>query len=378
MNEKEMKALTGAVVEAVEPVIDEKMTSLKEEINETTKSFATKQDVVDAVASASVVTENEEEVKMAKAVKAMATFAKTLKKTKNVSMAIKAAGDVADLQNELVDADGGFLVPEEFMAGIIDRLGNAGVIRKRANIIPMSREVYNMKEIASLPAVGWVDEGVKIGKSKVEFKKAQLIARKAAALLPSSLELIEDSTPDNDIWSILTNAVVKAILKFEDTTALNLILADTDVNLVTLTGDTSTVNYDAVVDLIHSIDDEYVTSEDSLEFYGSRSVLGLLRKIKDENGTPIYSTDSKDHFISWYKYNIVSSMPKAWSVGVSAKFLIFGDMKGVFFGDRKTLTLDIGEADGDFERYSKTMRAVERIDINLAYPEVFSVLKTHA
>lgn len=53
-------------------------------------------------------------------------------------------------------------------------------------------------------------------------------------------------------------------------------------------------------------------------------------------------------------------------------------MKGVFFGDRKTLTLDIGEADGDFERYSKTMRAVERIDINLAYPEVFSVLKTHA
>lgn len=293
-----MKALTGAVVEAVEPVIDEKMTSLKEEINETTKSFATKQDVVDAVASASVVTENEEEVKMAKAVKAMATFAKTLKKTKNVSMAIKAAGDVADLQNELVDADGGFLVPEEFMAGIIDRLGNAGVIRKRANIIPMSREVYNMKEIASLPAVGWVDEGVKIGKSKVEFKKAQLIARKAAALLPSSLELIEDSTPDNDIWSILTNAVVKAILKFEDTTALNLILADTDVNLVTLTGDTSTVNYDAVVDLIHSIDDEYVTSEDSLEFYGSRSVLGLLRKIKDENGTPIYSTDSKDHFIS--------------------------------------------------------------------------------
>ena len=373
MDTKQLKELTTAVVDAVEPIVDSKLDAVKNEITESQKNFATKEDVIDAVGAKIANSEEKKE----DAMKIMSSFIKALKKNKNVSMALKALP--ANTANETVDADGGFLVPEEFMKGVIDRMGNYGVIRSNATVIPMSREIYNMNIIAALPAVGYVDEGVAIPKTKVQFAQKNLTARKVAALLPSTLELIEDATPDNDVWNILMNAVTKALLKFEDSEGFAKIIGSAGTNVETTTGIAGTsVSYDNVVDMVYNIDDTNISSENELQFYGSRNTLGALKKIKDTTGQPIFSLDGKDHYILGYKYNIVPSLPKASTVAANTKFLIFGDMKSLFFGDRKQVTLDIGNADGDFEAYRQTLRAVERYDMNLAYPEVFSILKTKA
>jgi HK97 family phage major capsid protein len=104
--------------------------------------------------------------------------------------------------NEQVGAEGGFLVPPEFRAQLLQRgLGNA-IIRPRATVIPMSRDTMGVPKVQETSRASsvfggviiyWEGEGDTATASEPKFGEVDLRARKMMGLTRVTSELLEDA-----------------------------------------------------------------------------------------------------------------------------------------------------------------------------------------
>lgn len=95
--------------------------------------------------------------------------------------------------NESVNADGGFLVPEEFGNDLIDLRERFGVFRRYAKIVPMASDRRTDPAINGFVSTYFPEEEGEITAADLDFGQVGLTARKLAALVPVSNEWNEDS-----------------------------------------------------------------------------------------------------------------------------------------------------------------------------------------
>lgn len=96
-------------------------------------------------------------------------------------------------QSEGVNSAGGYLVPDEMAAGIIDLREQYGVFRREARVVSMSGDsLYINRRVSGLTAY-WVGEGTAITDSSKVFDQVQLVAKKLGALTYWSSEVNEDA-----------------------------------------------------------------------------------------------------------------------------------------------------------------------------------------
>lgn len=95
--------------------------------------------------------------------------------------------------NESVNADGGFLVPEEFGNDLIDLRERFGVFRRYAKIVPMASDRRTDPAISGFVPTYFPEEEGEITAGDLDFGQVGLTARKLAALVPVSNEWNEDS-----------------------------------------------------------------------------------------------------------------------------------------------------------------------------------------
>lgn len=96
-------------------------------------------------------------------------------------------------QSEGVNSAGGYLVPDEMAAGIIDLREQYGVFRREARVVQMSGDsLYINRRVSGLTAY-WVGEGTAITDSSKVFDQVQLVAKKLGALTYWSSEVNEDA-----------------------------------------------------------------------------------------------------------------------------------------------------------------------------------------
>jgi len=89
---------------------------------------------------------------------------------------------------------GGVLIPVPLVAEVIDRARQAGVIFKAgATTVPMVSSTLTMPRIEDDPDIGWYEELEPIVESQPVIGSLILTAKKAAALVRVSNELLEDS-----------------------------------------------------------------------------------------------------------------------------------------------------------------------------------------
>jgi HK97 family phage major capsid protein len=69
-------------------------------------------------------------------------------------------------------------------------------------------------------------------------------------------------------------------------------------------------------------------------------------------------------------------MPGDTSDGDLVKFILFGDLKFRAFGDRKSLTVEMGYMSGNREKDIQSLKANERIGGKVIFAEAFGILKT--
>lgn len=234
-------------------------------------------------------------------------------------------------------AEGGYTVPSEIAAMVVDALKAFGGMRDVAQVIstdsgnplnwPTSDGTAEVGEIVAENAAATAQD-LTFGTAAVNpFKYS---SKKIA--LP--VELIQDSAID--IIAFVLNRLATRLGRITNlhyTTGTGTaqpfgVVTRATVGKTGTTGQTLSVTYDDVIDLIHSVNSAY---RRDARFMLADSSLKVLRKIKDTNGRPIWNPSDTEGITSGlagslagYGYTVNDDVP---AMAANARSIAFGDFK---------------------------------------------------
>lgn len=296
-----------------------------------------------------------------------------------------------------VDSEGGYLVPIEWRAQLIQMLESYGVARQFATVLTMGREELVMPKLTSGVQVYWIGEGKTITNTQPAFGEFRMVAKKMAALVPMTSELLSDSAIN--IANLLLTLFAQAIAREEDRVAFtgdvannsdpfNGVLYDPDVTTKTLASGKTTfgsIDADDLADVVSSIQP---VAASGARFFLHRTVLNVIRKLQtltyDGTGLSpdrgyIWSPpNGSDPGSIWgYPYTLVEVMPSINDTAVSTPYIIFGNMMHYYIADRESMSIARSEHVG-FAQDKIYLRIIQRESMAAAIPEAFTVIKTAA
>ena len=116
---------------------------------------------------------------------------------------------------ENIFESGGAVVPDEYVEEVVDLLRAQAVVRNLgARTMPMNSGSLTMPYLAEGASANYVGENKNIPASQQEFGQLQLSAKKLAALVPISNDLLRDASPQVD--TIVRDDMVEALATRED------------------------------------------------------------------------------------------------------------------------------------------------------------------
>ena len=242
---------------------EEKFEDLKKEIQSDTKAVV--EDILKSNVSSQRLPMGEEDAKAQAAngkFKSFGDFALAIhdKSTgKNNDTRLKALGENSG-------ETGGFLVPEEFRAQLMQLSLEDAVVRPRATIIPMASNTLKIPTVKDTThastvfggvSAQWVEEAGSYTASEPDFGQMQLNAKKLTGYTQVSDELISDSSIA--LESLLIGMFGDAIRHFEEKSfiagsgagePLGILNADALISVSKQTGQAaSTIVYENIVDM---------------------------------------------------------------------------------------------------------------------------------
>lgn len=301
--------------------------------------------------------------------------------------------------------DGQVLPPAEFIAEVERLEEQYGVARRFATVRPSTNGsgITYVQGDDDLEIFDTAEGGAKQS-SRMSYANKTLLWRKFAGILPITDELSEDSAVA--LWNDATNRYARAFAQKEDqlvftetsgTSPKNKgILEVSGTNVITMSGTGSDDNfadlaYDDIVDLLVGVP---TPSQANGRFYFHREILGVLMKLRDDNGVPLWLpavAGGAPATILGKPYELVEVMPALANTGPNTPFMIFGDLRYVTLGERTGMNIkmfdagtvgDPDEEDQDTNTLNlltqdmQAMRAVKRMNAIVRFPAAFSVLKT--
>ena len=169
---------------------------------------------------------------------------------------------VSNVLMEGTDASGGYLVPTEYDARLVEALEQENVIRSLATVIQTSGE-RKINVAASKPAASWVEENGELVFGDATFDQVILDAYKLSVAVKVSEELLADNV--YDLESFLINAFGRAIANAEEEAFLtgDGISKPTGIFHATKGGQTgvttagNSITADEVIDLVYKLKRQY-------------------------------------------------------------------------------------------------------------------------
>lgn len=290
---------------------------------------------------------------------------------------------------------GGYMVQPEYSNDVIDLLQdnsiflNGGAAQSLVRFVPMVSDVMNIPVVESTGTGYWIGENTAITDSEPTFGLRRLTAKKLAAIMPISNELLADSLPEfetiikQDLARGMANDVDQAILTGQG--------GGEPLGIVNQTGITSTAlnaapTYANLIDLITRIEQASVTLNDSARWVFNPREKGTFRKLESTSDDLIW-TDT--NFISrtgqagvpatlvgygWLASNNVLLGTNGNAANESNIF--FGNWDEVIVGMRKELEFKVSDqAESAFRNDQTLIRAILRMDVVVAHPAAIQVLE---
>jgi HK97 family phage major capsid protein len=118
--------------------------------------------------------------------------------------------------NETIGEQGGYLVPIQQSSEIVDLLRTQAVVRQMpgVRVIPMTSDTLTMARLVGGAKAYWVAEGATMTQSAPNFGQIKFVARKLAAVVPITKEVMADSNPG--IEQIVREDIAAALALEED------------------------------------------------------------------------------------------------------------------------------------------------------------------
>ena len=277
---------------------------------------------------------------------------------------------VSNVLQEGVDADGGYLVPDEWDSRLIDKLNEENIFRSLATKITTSGE-HKINIAATKPAAAWIEEGGALSFGTATFSQILLDAHKLHVAIKITEELLYDNA--YNLEGYLLDQFGKALGNAEEDAFLNGDGTGKPVGIFDATGGgdvtqtlTAAIKGDDMLDLIYALKRPY---RKTASFILNDKVLLSLRKLKDTNGAyiwqPSYQAGEPDRILSYPVYT---------SGYAPEKGIAFGDFSYYNIGDRGTRSIaelrELFAGNGMIAYVAK-----ERVDGKLVLPEAVKILK---
>lgn len=288
---------------------------------------------------------------------------------------------VSNVLEEGTDANGGYLVPEEWDSRLIDKLNEENIMRKLATKITTSGE-HKINMAATKPAASWIAEGGALSFGNATFDQRVLDAHKLHVAIKVTEELLYDNKFNLERYILdqfgmaLANAEEDAFLNgngsgkpigiFNNSTYTN----GSPKGGTFLTPLTSALKADNIIDLIFALKRPY---RRKASFITADSTLAVIRKFKDGQGMylwqPSYQAGEPDRLCGYE----VHTSPYVPAMEAGNAFMAFGDYSYYNIGDRGTRSIQIlRELFAGNGMIGYVMK--ERVDGLLILPEAVQVL----
>lgn len=277
---------------------------------------------------------------------------------------------VSNVLQEGVDADGGYLVPEEYDHRLIDTLSEENIMRSLATTITTSGE-HKINIAATKPAAAWIEEGGALTFGDATFSQILLDAHKLHVAIKVTEELLYDNAYNLENY-ILTQ-FGKALANAEEDAFLNGDGTGKPLGLFAANGGgtiaqtlTAAIKSDDVLDLVYALKRPY---RKSASFIMNDQTLSSLRKLKDNNGAyiwqPSYQAGEPDRLLGYAVHTSAYAPTDAVS---------FGDYSYYNIGDRGSRSFselrELFAGNGMIGYVAK-----ERVDGKLILPEAVQIMK---
>lgn len=269
-------------------------------------------------------------------------FASFLKMVKNNDLHLK--GTVLSGGNT-----GSYLIPTEYASEIIYEAPLGAVAFPKCKDIPLVRSLKTPKRLTNITMAWTAEDGTKT-LSVPAFSQLDLTLKDLTTVVPFTDQMLSDE--NIGIVNILMQWVAEYIAAEKDRLVLmgDVSGAGDPFNGVYYASGTKSVaqagaslTYNDIVDLMTSGPAAY---QSGAEFYLNLLTLGLVMKIKDLDGQPVFKlgagTPEVPSSILGKKINLTDSITSVLGVGLNESAIIYGDIsKSVILGHKATGNLEV-------------------------------------
>ena len=308
--------------------------------------------------------------------------------------------NVSNVLQEGVDADGGYLVPEEYDSRLIDVLNEENIMRSLGTKLTTSGE-RKINIAATKPAASWIEEGGALSFGDATFDQIILDAYKLHVAIKITEELLYDNAFNLESYIIeqfgkaLSNAEEDAFLngdgshkplglfvKVVDSTTGAMKNSTYSTEVSTKTGNVPDLKTDDILSLIYSLKRPY---RKNASFIMNDKTLAAIRKLKDSNQAyiwqPSYQAGEPDRLCGYAVHTsaFCPEMPTAQPTKAQGDkgFIAFGDYSYYNIGDRGTRSIqELRELFAGNGMIAYVMK--ERVDGKLVLPEAVQILYAKA
>lgn len=275
---------------------------------------------------------------------------------------------ISNVLQEGVDADGGYLVPDEYDHRLVDVLTEENIMRKLDHKIITSGE-HKINIAATKPAAAWIEEGGALSFGDATFDQILLDAHKLHVAIKVTEELLYDNA--FNLESYIIDMFGKALANAEEDAFLNGSGAGQPLGLFAATGggtaaiSTASLTADDVIKLVYALKRPY---RKNAKFIMNDQTIASIRQLKDNNGAymwqPSLVAGEPDKLLGYDVYT---------SPFCPAGKIAFGDYSYYNIGDRGTRSFkqltELFAGNGMIGYVAK-----ERVDGKLILPEAVQIL----
>jgi len=286
---------------------------------------------------------------------------------------------VHNVLSEGVQADGGYLVPEEFERQIVMGLDESNVVRGLAKVITTSAE-RKIPVAATHSTAAWTAENGAYTPSDPSFDQKTIDAYKLTDLVKVSIELLQDSAFNLEEYIAAEFARAFGIAEEEafcvgtGTGQPTGIFTANGGQVGVTAGATNAITADELISLVYALKSPY---RRNAKFLMNDATIAAIRKLKDGNGVylwqPSLQAGEPDKLLGYELY----TSPYVPTVAAEALTVAFGDFKNYWIADRSGRTVQRLN-----ELYSTNGQvgfvATERVDGKVILPEGIQLLKMKA
>jgi len=248
---------------------------------------------------------------------------------------------------EGTNSEGGYLVPEEQRFEILAYMRESSVSLRECTVIPMTSDSMTMpRELAKVDVTITAEES-DATQSDPTFEQVTLTARRFDAFSVASNELIQDAANPGGIAGLLLDQFTEAIgLKSDSVVFLGTGSPMSGVfksaGYSTIIGNSSTSGSTAFSTLTEATirDAASQIAEEELgnaKWYMNKAVMWQnVRGLKDDNGQYLLNQVGMGQAgpDTLWGYPIIRGSKMPSTSGVSTGFIVFGNLRGVYIGER--------------------------------------------